>query len=104
MIPAAMTSRRFDITTLTHAMFIATAAAASYTLVTEGLSTITTLDDGTDRLGGMWAAVATLFCFRDSYAVTAKYALSRMSATLTSFVLCTIYLLLFPHRALRGGR
>jgi uncharacterized membrane protein YgaE (UPF0421/DUF939 family) len=39
--------------------------------------------------------LATLFCFRDSYADSAKYALTRMSATLTSFILCTIYVLLF---------
>jgi uncharacterized membrane protein YccC len=96
MNPVAIARRRFDIITLAHAVLIAASATASYTIVTEGLSAITTLDDGTDRLGGMWAAVATLFCFRDSYADSAKYALSRMSATLTSFVLCTIYLLLFP--------
>jgi uncharacterized membrane protein YccC len=92
----AITRWRFDTMALVHAALIAASATASYAIVTEGLSAIATLDDGTDRLGGMWAAVATLFCFRDTYAETAKYALSRMSATLTSFVLCTIYLLLFP--------
>lgn len=81
--------------TVARAAFVAVAATASYTIVTQGLSTVTTLDSGTDRLGGMWATVATLFCFRDSYADSAKFALSRMSATLTSFILCTIYVLLF---------
>jgi hypothetical protein len=58
--------------TVVRAAFIAVAATASYAIVTQGLSTVTRLDNGTDRLGGMWAAVATLFCFRDSYADSAK--------------------------------
>jgi uncharacterized membrane protein YgaE (UPF0421/DUF939 family) len=96
MTRAAITRRRFDVMSVLHAVLVAAAATASYAIVTQGLSSVTPLDNGTDRLGGMWAAVATLFCFRDSYADSARYALLRMSATLTSFVLCTIYVLLFP--------
>jgi uncharacterized membrane protein YgaE (UPF0421/DUF939 family) len=96
MTRAAMTRGGFDVMSILHAVLVAAAATASYAIVTRGLGSVTRLDNGTDRLGGMWAAVATLFCFRDSYADSAKYALLRMSATLTSFVLCTIYVLLFP--------
>jgi uncharacterized membrane protein YccC len=47
-------------------------------------------------LGGMWAAIATIFVFRDSYQRSVSAAVSRISATLVSFVLCLIYLSLLP--------
>ena len=96
MTRSVTTRRGFDITSILRGALVTAAATVSYAVVTQGLTSVTRLDNGTDRLGGMWAAVATLFCFRDSYADSAKYALLRMSATLTSFVLCTIYVLLFP--------
>jgi uncharacterized membrane protein YgaE (UPF0421/DUF939 family) len=92
----ATTRQRFDSMSVFHAALVAAAATATYAAVAQGLSTVISFDDGTARLGGMWAAISTLFCFRDSYADSAKYALSRMSATLTSFILCTVYVLLFP--------
>jgi uncharacterized membrane protein YgaE (UPF0421/DUF939 family) len=44
----------------------------------------------------MWAVVATIFVYRDSYEESVGAALSRMGATSLSFVLCFIYLLFFP--------
>jgi len=44
----------------------------------------------------MWAVVATVFVFRDGCEQSVRAALVRMSATSLSFVLCLIYLLLFP--------
>lgn len=51
-------------------------------------------------LGGMWSAVATLFVYRHSYNESVSAALSRMAATSLSFVLCLIYLSLFPSGSL----
>lgn len=49
-----------------------------------------------DLVGGMWAVVATVFVFRQSFQQSAKAALSRTIATLISFVLSFLYLLIFP--------
>jgi uncharacterized membrane protein YccC len=46
----------------------------------------------------MWAVVATIFVLRGSYEESAKAALLRTSATLLSFGLCLVYLLVFPFR------
>jgi uncharacterized membrane protein YccC len=47
-------------------------------------------------LGGMWAVIATIFVFRESYAGSRSAAVSRMAATSVSFVLCLIYLIFLP--------
>ena len=47
-------------------------------------------------LGGMWGTVATLFVYRFSYEQSIGAALSRIASTAVSFILCLIYLLLFP--------
>src|SRR4029077_15541758 len=47
-----------------------------------------------------WAVVATVFVFRDGCEQSFRAALVRMSATSLSFVLCFIYLLLFPFQYL----
>ena len=44
----------------------------------------------------MWAVVATIFVFRESVLESARAALSRTMATLFSFALCFLYLLIFP--------
>src|SRR5258708_7553955 len=46
----------------------------------------------------MWAVVATIFVFRYSHEESVSAALSRISATLLSFALCFVYLLIFPFR------
>jgi uncharacterized membrane protein YccC len=43
-----------------------------------------------------WAVVATIFVYRYSHAESVRAALSRMAATSISFVLCLVYLLIFP--------
>jgi len=52
-----------------------------------------------DLLGGMWAAIATVFVLRHSYHQSIAAALSRMSATLVSFALCLAYLVFLPFHA-----
>jgi uncharacterized membrane protein YccC len=44
----------------------------------------------------MWAVAATVFVYRESYQQSVSAALSRMAATSLSFVLCLVYLLIFP--------
>jgi uncharacterized membrane protein YccC len=51
-----------------------------------------------DVLGGIWALIATVFVYRTSYDGSATAAVSRMTATLLSFFLSLIYLLLLPVR------
>jgi hypothetical protein len=50
-------------------------------------------------LGRMWAVIATVFVVRHSYRTSLGAALSRMAATLASFVLCLQYLLYLPFHA-----
>jgi uncharacterized membrane protein YccC len=52
-----------------------------------------------DVLGGIWAVIATVFVYRTCYDSSATVALSRMAATLLSFSLCLIYLLILPVHA-----
>lgn len=68
----------------------------SYWLITHLLARALSVSRDDDLLGGMWAVAATVFVFRNSYEQCVRAALSRMAATSLSFVLCFIYLLLFP--------
>jgi uncharacterized membrane protein YgaE (UPF0421/DUF939 family) len=47
----------------------------------------------------MWAVLATIFVLRDSFGKSVAAAISRMSATFVSFVLCLIYLAFLPFHA-----
>ncbi|MFK0288080.1 FUSC family protein [Streptomyces sp. NPDC090499] len=51
------------------------------------------------QLGGMWAAISTIFVVRECKKKSAKAAVARMSATLVSFALCLVYLLFLPLHA-----
>jgi len=75
---------------------LALTSAASYWLVRDVLTMIYSVSSSDDTLGGMWAVIATVFVYRDSYGQTAAAALSRIAATAVSFVLCLAYLLILP--------
>lgn len=78
---------------------LAVAAFISYELTTRILtSAISSPHD--QLLGGMWSVVSTLFVCRESYNQSLSAALSRTLATLSSFILCLAYLLLFPSSSL----
>ena len=77
-------------------IILAIASLISYWLITTVLTRGFFVSRDDDLLGGMWAAVATIFVYRESYDQSARAALSRTFATLFSFVLCLIYLLIFP--------
>src|SRR5258708_20076371 len=68
--------------------------AIRYWIITYGLAPF--VDRASDFLGGMWAAVATVFVFRDTRANSVSAGLSRLLATCVSFALCLLYLVLFP--------
>jgi uncharacterized membrane protein YgaE (UPF0421/DUF939 family) len=68
----------------------------SYTLITHILSRAYFLSRDDDLLGGMWAVAATIFVYRETHQQSVRAALSRMAATMLSFILCLVYLLIFP--------
>jgi hypothetical protein len=81
---------------LVHGVILSLSCVISYWLVTHLLSRSTGVSRDNDLLGGMWAAVATLFVYRFGYEQSIGAALSRVASTAVSFVLCLLYLLLFP--------
>jgi hypothetical protein len=54
------------------------------------------VDKASDLLGGMWAVVAVLFVFRDTWDDAWQAGMARLIATCVSFALCLAYLLVFP--------
>ena len=72
------------------------ACLISYALITQFLTRAYSVSREDDLLGGMWAVIATVFVYRESYQRSMKAAFSRMSATVLSFALCLIYLLILP--------
>jgi uncharacterized membrane protein YgaE (UPF0421/DUF939 family) len=82
--------------TLFCATILALASAISFWIITHLLRSVYSISRDDDLLGGMWAVVATIFVFRHGYMESLTAALSRMSATLVSFVLCFVYLLILP--------
>jgi uncharacterized membrane protein YccC len=58
------------------------------------------VDHPNDLLGGMWAAVATVFVFRNPPEMSGSAAKARLFATSVSFALCLLYLLILPFSAL----
>jgi hypothetical protein len=78
---------------------LAIACLVTYELVTHLLPHVYSDSGADDMLGGMWAVIATVFVYRDSYQHSVAAAVSRMAATTVSFVLCLIYLILLPFHA-----
>ncbi|MEJ0041854.1 MAG: FUSC family protein [Rhizomicrobium sp.] len=54
------------------------------------------IDGTSDVLGGMWAAVAAVFVFRDSCDRSLSAGIARLVATCVSFALCLLYLCVLP--------
>jgi uncharacterized membrane protein YccC len=75
---------------------LAISCLISYTMITHLLSRAYSVSRGDDLLGGMWAVAATIFVYRESYENSVRAAVSRIAATLLSFVLCLAYLLVLP--------
>jgi uncharacterized membrane protein YccC len=79
-----------------HSVALAAACYVSYVLTAHVLSQLHSLSSADDKLGGLWAVVATVFVYRTSYRQDLAVAISRSVATLVSFVLCLAYLLILP--------
>jgi uncharacterized membrane protein YgaE (UPF0421/DUF939 family) len=72
------------------------ACLLTYWLAAKVLSLVYSVSADDDALGGMWAVIATVFVFRDTYDKSLTAALSRVAATLVSFALCLAYLAFLP--------
>jgi uncharacterized membrane protein YccC len=83
-----------------HSIGLGIASLITYLLVTHVLAPIHSISRASDLLGGMWAVIGTLFVYRESHRESVNAALTRVWATLLSFVLCLIYLLIFPFHPL----
>jgi uncharacterized membrane protein YccC len=79
---------------LAYVLAMAMASLIAYWVVDYGLSRV--VDRDSDFLGGMWAAVAAIFVFRDTNQGSLSAGLARLIATCVSFALCLPYFLLFP--------
>lgn len=66
------------------------ACLIAYAIMTWILVSSTSRDD--DLLGGMWAAVAAAFVFRDTRAHSLSAGIARLIATCVSFAFCLLYL------------
>jgi uncharacterized membrane protein YccC len=82
---------------LTYTISMSIACLLSYWLTTRLLSSLVARED--DLLGGMWAAIAAAFVFRNEDTNPAMAGAQRLGATLVSFVLCLAYLSLAPPTA-----
>ena len=86
-------------TAVVECVVLAVACLITYWLARTLLSRVYSVSRDDDLLGGMWAVLATIFVMRDSYGRSVAAAVSRMAATLVSFVLCLIYLAFLPFHA-----
>jgi uncharacterized membrane protein YccC len=77
-----------------HAVGMAISCLLAYWLMTHGLARL--VDKDSDLLGGMWAAIAAIFVFRESRLDSLSAGLARLAATGVSFALCLPYLWFFP--------
>ncbi len=78
---------------------LAISCLATYWLAIRILEDVPAVSGADDVLGGLWAVIATIFVFRDSYQQSISAAASRMAATSVSFALCLIYLVFLPFHA-----
>ena len=83
-----------------HSVGLGISSLITYLLVTHVLAPIHSISKASDLLGGMWAVIATLFVYRESHRESINAAVTRGLATLLSFVLCLIYLLIFSFHPL----
>jgi uncharacterized membrane protein YccC len=68
----------------------------AFWLTSDVLSRIYIDSHDSDLLGGMWAALSTIFVSRATFQQSYTAGISRMSATAISFVICLVYLIFLP--------
>jgi uncharacterized membrane protein YccC len=89
--------RRLSAWSLIYSITMALACLVSFWIMTQLLNPIVAKDD--DILGGMWAAVAAAFVFREARFNSIAAGASRLVATFVSIVLCLVYLYAAPPSA-----
>jgi uncharacterized membrane protein YccC len=99
MLRLRQATRSEALSGVADSVVLAIACLVTYWLTVHILALIYQVSRDDDTLGGLWAVIATIFVFRDSYSQSMSAAVSRMSASLVSFVLCLAYLAIFPFRA-----
>jgi uncharacterized membrane protein YccC len=93
----ASTFRKLSAWDVVYSINMGIACVIAYAITTSILVPATPRDD--DLLGGMWAAVATAFVFRDTRAHSLSAGVARFIATCVSFALCWLYLTVLPPTA-----
>lgn len=89
-----MKSAKLSSWDVTYALDMCVACAISYwVMIHAGISI---LGRDASLLGGMWAAVATAFVFRETRADAWSAGVARLIATGVSFALCLLYLWFLP--------
>jgi uncharacterized membrane protein YccC len=81
---------------IVHSVALAIACLLTYWVTVHGVARIHSVSGADDVLGGVWAVIATVFVFHTSHDASTTAALTRMTATLLSFCLCLVYLLILP--------
>lgn len=97
---AGPAKRRRSTAAAGHSVALGVSSLVTYLLITHVLAPIHSISKASDQLGGMWGVIATLFVYRESHRDSVNAALTRVSATLLSLVLCLIYLLIFSFHPL----
>jgi uncharacterized membrane protein YgaE (UPF0421/DUF939 family) len=82
---------------LVYSINMGVACVIAYAITTSILVPVARDDD---LLGGMWAAVAAVFVFRDTRAHSLSAGLARFIATCVSFALCWLYMTILPPTAI----
>jgi uncharacterized membrane protein YccC len=80
-------------------VILAVACLVTYMLVTDAVPHVYHLSRADDLIGGLWAVIAAVFVFKDSYQHSLSAAVSRIAATTVSLVLCLAYLAFLPFQA-----
>ena len=79
-----------------HGAVLTVSCLMSYGLITGILTRVCFASRDDKLLGGMWAVIATVFVYHYNYEQSVSAALLRIAATLVSFALSLVYLLILP--------
>jgi uncharacterized membrane protein YccC len=90
-------THRLTAWSLIYSITMALACLVSFWIMTHLLNPVVAKDD--DLLGGMWAAVAAAFVFREARFNSIAAGSSRLVATFVSIALCLAYLYVAPPSA-----
>lgn len=82
--------------TLIYSVLLGFSALGCYWLAAHVINPIHRISATGDTIGALWAAISTVFVYRHSYDESESAALSRVAGTAVSFILCLIYLAIFP--------